>query len=225
MTTSSQQQFDDTELARADEINSALDAMKNDVSPAMFSADPSFQTLVRLHIQTSDREVDEEFVDEVEELLLTRFANNISRRAEEPVRHSFWRIWTMPLVSLAIVAGVVVGISSDAIPFNIGALRDRLPMSFTNTDTNAPLRNANTVVPVNTDTVIIPKTSDPLPSVVNVPGLAALGIEKDMADIELVKKDVENTMSDMEALATEVDALNNAHDVGNILNDFESINL
>lgn len=220
------QEYSDSELQQAEEMNAALDTLRRGVSPEFFSADPAFQTLLRFHIQTSETEADEEFIDEVEELLLARFAQQKGENENAipaRMRMSFWRVWTMPLVSLAIVAVVIVGISSDIIPLNFGALREGFspPLNInklSNRDANTNTNTGNTNAPATPE-------PEPLPSVTDVPGLAALGIEDDMAEIEFVKKDVESAMIELETFAAEVDALNDAGDVESILNDFESINL
>ncbi|HLD21943.1 MAG TPA: hypothetical protein VJB65_03520, partial [Patescibacteria group bacterium] len=55
-------------------LNKALERMRRKKSPRFFSANPEFQAAMRLHIHTSDTEVDVRYKEQLKKQLLQQFA-------------------------------------------------------------------------------------------------------------------------------------------------------
>lgn len=99
----------------SDTLNQALDDLKQGKSPVAFSADPEFQAALRLHVATSNSEIDDDYQEELEQIILKQCTSPQQEQTER-VKKPKIAFWLVPSLSVAAVAAFVFIVTQSSLP-------------------------------------------------------------------------------------------------------------
>lgn len=230
------------EMLRAQELNTALEAMRRGESPQYFSAEPEFQEALRLHVQTANAEIDDDFKDDVEQILLQRFGRKYAeQKPQMPRRASAWRALFLPAASLAAI-GVVAFVITQVLNVN-QAGRDDLQNNGviaqanknaagsgdestgnTNLGTSGGVKNSTN----NDNESNSAGEKPPQPTVKTKPlaetaGVELVDVQSEAQEIDALQSEIEATIDDLESILDELEEIEQVNNFDAILNDLEAI--
>ncbi|MBI2410544.1 MAG: hypothetical protein HYV32_01425 [Candidatus Kerfeldbacteria bacterium] len=122
------------DTAHAEQLNNALDDLRAGRSPEYFSAEPAFQTALRLHISSSptSAEIDDAYEEQLQHRLLRQFTE------EEPSRGlRWWMPRIAPVIGLALVLVIALNVNTA-----VDDQPNQLAIQTNNTNTSTSNNNA-----------------------------------------------------------------------------------
>lgn len=110
-------QLDERERSSLSEhqLNEAIEDLRAGRSPRYFSADPEFQAALRMHVNTSNTEIDEDFMEHLEEIVVGESASTaeptITKKTfADRLNAFFTRRWVIPTMSAAGVTVIALAV-------------------------------------------------------------------------------------------------------------------
>lgn len=216
------------EKRKAEELENALEAMRRGQSPAMYSADQEFQTALHFHVQTSQSDIDDDFREELEHIVMKRFTNvHIS---DLPQRRHAWFFPSACVGALAVAVVVVITIQPwETTPGRQLATLIRGNDSV-NVATTIPSSNTSFANSKNTSNPTVlhaPETStqtnEALRTLSSSSQVELAGVRTNVEEVGTLQKELEQSMKDMDDLLNDLQAFDTNTDFGSTLTDLQSL--